>query len=131
MIRAIDRADVTIWGMAFQADLLLRSGFSRDINRTIEIAEHCVIQLLYAVELGLEVCSRAGSNMAFYTRYLRVRDVLGRDELRLHRDVTTLPAKIDRLGVLIGFVAAERSQKKKADSAEREQRKNSPVAFPR
>ena len=79
LIRAIDRADVTVWPMAFQADLLLRPSFSRNVNGTIEIAEHGVVQLFYAIELGLEVSSRAGTNMAVDTCHLRVRGVLGRD----------------------------------------------------
>src|SRR4030095_13300724 len=121
LIRAIDRADVTVWPMALQADLLLWPGFVRNVDGTIEIPEHGVIQLFYTVELGLEVSSRARTNMAFDTRHLRMRGVLGSNELRLHRHVTALTTKIDRLGVLIRFVTAESSQKKKADSAKREQ----------
>src|ERR1043166_458153 len=120
LIRAIDRAAVTVWPMAFQADVLFRPRFRRNVNGAIEIAEHGVVQLLHTIELGLEVSSRAGTNMAFDTRYLRVRGVLGRDELRLHWHMTALTTKVDRLGVLICFVTAERSQKKKADSTERE-----------
>ena len=69
--------------------------------------------------------------MALDTRHLRVRGVLGRDKLRFHWHMTSLATKIDGLGVLISFVAAESSQKKKAHSAEREQRQDPPVAFPR
>ena len=122
LIRAIDRADVTVWPMAFQADPLLRPRFGRNVNGTIEIAEHGVVQLFYAIELGLEVSSRAGTHMAFNTRHLRMRCVLGRDKLRLHWHMTALTTKIDRLGVLISFVTTEGSQKKKANSAKREQR---------
>src|SRR5262245_43354483 len=110
LIRAIDSADVTAWPVAFQADLLRRPRFVRDINRPIEIAEHRVVQLFYTVELGLEVCSRAGTYMALDTRHLRVRGVLGCHKLRLHWHMTALTAKIDRLGVLISFVTAESSQ---------------------
>ena len=131
LIRAIDRADVTVWPMAFQADLLLRPRFGRNVNGTIEIAEHGVVQLFYTIELGLEVSSRAGTNMAFDTRHLRMRGVLGGDKLRLHWHMTALTTKIDRLGVLISFVTAEGSQKKKANSAKREQRQDPPVAFAR
>ena len=131
LIRAIDRADVTVWPMAFQADLLLRPGFGRNVNGTIEVAEHGVVQLFYTIELGLEVSSRAGTNMAFDTSHLRVRGMLSSDKLRLHWHMTALTTKIHRLGVLISFVTAERSQKKKGDSAEREQCKNPPIAFPR
>jgi hypothetical protein len=45
--------------------------------------------------------------------------------------MTALTTKIDRLGVLISFVTAKGSQKKKANSANREQRQNPPVAFAR
>ena len=131
MIRTINRADVTVWRMAFQADLLLRSRFGRDVNGTVEVAEHGVVQLFYTIELGLEVSSRAGTNMAFDTRHLRVRGVLGRDKLRLHWHMTALTTKIDRFGVLISFVTAEGGQKKKANSAKREQRQDPPVAFAR
>ena len=131
LVGAIDGAYVTVRPMTFQADLLLRTRFARDVNRTIEVAKHGVIQLFYTVELGLEVCSRARTNMAFDTRHLRMRGVLGSNELRLHRHVTALTTKIDRLGILIRFVTAESSQKKKADSAKREQRQDSPVTFPR
>src|SRR5580765_5115744 len=131
LIRAIDRADITVWPMAFQADLLLRPRLSRNVNGTIEIAEHGVVQLFYAIELGLEVSSRAGTHMAFDTRHLRMRCVLGRDKLRLHWHMTALTTKIDRLGVLISFITAEGSQKKKANSAKREHRQDPPVAFPR
>ena len=131
LICAIDRADVTVWPMAFQADLLLRPRFGRNVNGTIEIAEHGVVQLFNAIELGLEVSSRTGTNMAFDTSHLRMRGVLGCDKLRLHWHMTALTTKIDRLGVLISFVTAEGSQKKKADSAKREQRQDSPVTFPR
>ena len=131
MIRAIDRADVTVGPMAFQADLLLRPRFARNVNGTIEIAEHGVVQLLYTIELGLEVSSRAGTYMAFDTRHLRMRSVLRSNKLRLHWHMTALTTKIDRLGVLISFVTAEGSQKKKANSAKREQRENPPVTFPR
>ena len=129
LIRAIDRADVTVRPMAFQADLLLRPRFGRNVNGTIEVAEHCVVKLFYAIELGLEVSSRAGTNMAFDTRHLRMRGVLGGDKLRLHWHMTALTTKIDRLGVLISFVTAEGSQKKKANSAKREHRQDSPVTF--
>jgi len=131
LIRAIDRADVTVRPMAFQADLLLRPRFTRNVNGTIEVAQHGVVQLFYTVELGLEVRSRAGTNMAFDTRHLRVRGVLRSNKLRLHWHMTALTTKIDRLGVLISFVTAEGSQKKKANSAKREQRENPPVTFPR
>ena len=73
LIRAIDGADVTIRPMALQADLLLRPRFARDVNRTIEVAEHGVVELLHTVELRLEVSSRAGTNMAIDTRDLGVR----------------------------------------------------------
>src|SRR4029077_16384005 len=131
LIRAIDRADVTTWPMAFQTDLLLRPRFCGNVNGTIEVAEHGVVQLFYTIELGLEVSSRAGTNMAFDTRHLRVRGVLGRGKLRLHWHMTALTTKIDRLGVLISFVTAQRGQKKKANCAKREQRQDSPVAFAR
>src|SRR5260370_10968574 len=130
LIREIDRADVTLWPMAFKADLLLRPRFSRNVTRTIEVAEHGVVQLFYTVELGLEVSSRAGTNMALNTCDLRMRGVLGSNKLRLHWHMTALTTKIDRLGVLISFVTAEGSQKKKANSAEREQRQNSSITFP-
>ena len=68
-----------------------------------------MVKLFYAIELGLEVSSRAGTNMAFDARYLRMRGVLGGDKLRFHRDMTALTTKIDRLSVLIGFVTAEGS----------------------
>src|SRR5258707_8122139 len=131
LIRAIDRADVTVWPMAFQTHLLLRPRFCRNVNGTIKIAEDGVVQLLYTIELGLEVRSRAGTNMAFDTRYLRMRGVLRSNKLRLHWHMTALTTKIDRLGVLISFITAEGSQKKKANSAKREQRQDSPVTFPR
>ena len=131
LIRAIDRADVTVGPMAFQADLLLRPRFTRNVNGTIKVAEHGVVQLFYTIELGLEVSRRAGTNMAFDTRHLRVRCVLGGDKLRLHWHMTALTTKIDRLGVLISFVTAEGSQKKKANSAKREQRQDSSITFPR
>src|SRR6476661_3662747 len=131
LIRAIDRADVTIGPMAFQAHLLLRPRFGRNINGTIEVAEHRVIQLFYTIELGLEVRSRAGTYVAFDTRHLSMRGVLRSNKLRLHWHMTALTAKIDRLSVLVCFVTAERSKKKKANSAEREHRQDSPVTFPR
>ena len=131
LIRAIDRADVTVQPMAFQADLLFRSRFARDVNGTIEVAQHSVVQLLHTIELGLEVSSRAGTNMAIDTRQLSMGGMLGSDKLRLHWHMTTLTAKIDRLGILISLVTAERSQKKKTHSAECEQRQDSPVTFPR
>ena len=130
LIRAIDRTDITVWPMTFQADPLLRSRFIGNENGPIEIAEHSVVQLLYTINLGLEVSSRAGTNMAFDTRHLCVCGVLGGDKLRFHWHMTPLAAKIHRLGVLIGFVAAEGSQKQKANSAERENREDSPVTFP-
>src|SRR5262245_66234667 len=108
LVAAINRSDVTIWRMAFQADFLLRPGFSCNVNRPIEVAEHGVVQLLYTIELGLEVSSRTGTNMAFDTRQLRVRGMLGRDKLRFHWHMTALTAKVHRLGVLISFVTAER-----------------------
>src|SRR5262249_29135119 len=131
LIRAIDRADVAALPMAVEADLLLRPRFGRNVNGTIEIAEHGVVELLYAVELGLEVSSRAGTYVAFDTCHLRMRCMLGSDKLRFHWYMTALATKIHRLGVLISFVTAEGSQKEKADSAEREQRQDSPVTFPR
>jgi len=76
LVRAIDRADVTIGPMAFQADLLLRPRSGSNVNGTIEIAEHGVIELFYTVELGLEVSSRAGTYVAIDTRHLRMRGVL-------------------------------------------------------
>ena len=129
LIRAIDRADVTVWPMAFQADLLLRPRFARNVNGTIEIAEHGVVELFYTIELGLEVSSRAGTYMALDTRHLCMRCVLGRDKLRLHWHMTALTTKVDRLGVLISFITAESSQKKKANSAKREHGQNPSVAF--
>ena len=45
--------------------------------------------------------------------------------------MASLAAEFYRLGVLVSFVTAEGSQKKKADSANREQRQNPPVTFPR
>ena len=129
LICAIDRADVTVWPMAFQADPLLRPRFGRNVNGTIEVAQHGVVQLFYTVELGLEVSSRAGTYVALDTRHLRMRCVLGRDKLRLHWHMTALTTKVDRLGVLISFITAEGSQKKKANSAKREHRQDPPVAF--
>src|SRR5262245_15086147 len=129
LIRAIDGADVTVRPMAFQADLLLRPRFTGNENRPIEVAEHGVIQLLYTVELGLEVSGRAGTNMAFDTCHLRVRGMLGSDKLRFHWHMTSLTAKIHRLGVLISFVTAEGRQKKESNSTNREQREDSPVTF--
>ena len=130
LVRAIDRAHVAVRPMTFQADLLFRPRFARNVNGTIEVAKHGMVQLFYTVELGLEVSSRTGTNMAFDTRHLRMRGVLGSDKLRLHRHVTALATKVDRLGILIRFVTAERSQKKETDSAKREQRQDSPVTFP-
>ena len=131
LIRAIDRADVTVWPMALQADLLLRPGFSRNVNGTIKVAEHGVVQLLHTIEFGLEVSSRARTYVAFDTRHLRMRGVLRSNKLRLHWYVTALTTKVDRLSILICFVTAERSKKKKANSAEREHRQDSPITFPR
>ena len=131
LICAIDRADVTARPMAFQADLLLRPRFSRNVNRTIEVAEHGVVQLFYTIELGLEVSSRAGTNMALNTCDLRMRGVLGSNKLRLHWHMTALTTKIDRLGVLISFVTAKGSHKKKANSANRERRQDPSIAFAR
>ena len=131
LIRAIDRADVTVGPMAFQADLLLRPRFARNVNGTIEIAEHGVVQLFYTIELGLEVRSRAGTYVTIDTRHLCMRGVLRSNKLRLHWHMTALTTKIDRLSILICFVTAERSKKKKANSAEREHRQDSPVTFPR
>ena len=131
LIRAIDRADVTVRPMAFQADLLLRPGFSRNVNGTIKVAEHGVVKLLYTIELGLEVRSRTGTYMAFDTRHLRMRGVLRSNKLRLHWHMTALTTKVDRLSILICFVTAERCKKEKANSAEREHRQDSPVTFPR
>ena len=129
LIRAIDCADVTVGPMAFQANLLLRPRFARNVNGTIEIAEHGVIQLFYTIELGLEVSSRAGTNMAFNTSHLCMRGMLGRNKLRLHWHMTALTAKVYRLGVLIRFVTAQRGQKKEANSAERERRQDSSITF--
>lgn|SRR5438477_6720780 len=109
LICAIEDADVALWPMAFQADLLRRPPFVRDVDRPIEIDEHRVVQLFYTVELGLEVSSRAGTNMALDARDLGMRSSLRSNKLRLHWHMATLAAKIDRLGVLIGFVAAEGS----------------------
>ena len=109
LIRAIDRADVTVGPMAFQADLLLRPRFGSNVNGTIEIAEHCVVQLFYTIELGLEVRSRAGTYVTIDTRHLRMCGVLRSNKLRLHWDMTALTTKIDRLSILICFVTAERS----------------------
>src|SRR3954453_22207437 len=106
LISAIHRADITVRPMAFQTDLLFRPGLGRNMNRTIEIAERCMVKLFYAIELGLEVSSGAGTNMAFDTSHLRVRSVLGGDKLWLHWHMTALTTKIDRLGVLISFVTA-------------------------
>lgn len=131
LIRAIDRADVTVWPMAFQADLLLRARFARNVNGTIEIAEHGVVELFYAIELGLEVRSRAWTYVAFDTRHLRMRGVLRSNKLRLHWYMTALTTKVDGLSILISFVTAERCKKEKANSAEREHRQDSPVTFPR
>ena len=131
LIRAIDRADVTVWRMAFQADLLLRSRFGRDVDGTIEVAEHSVVQLFYSIDLGLEISSRAGTDMAVDTCHLRMRGMLGSDKLWLHWHVTALTTKIDRFGVLVSLVTAEGSHKKKADSANREQRQDPPVTFAR
>src|SRR6476619_2585490 len=122
LICAIDRTDVTVWPMVFQADLLLRPRFGRNVNGTIEIAEHGVVQLFNTVELGLEISGRTGTHMAFDTRHLRMRCVLGRDKLRLHWHMTALTTKIDRLGVLVSFVTAQGSQKKKANSAKRDRK---------
>src|SRR5258708_38336180 len=112
LIRAIDRADVTVWRMAFQADLLLWPRFGRNVNGTIKVAEHGVVKLFYAIELGLEVSSRARTNMAVDTCHLRVRGVLCGDKLRLHWHMTALTTKVDRLGILRCFLTAERSRKK-------------------
>ena len=131
LIRAIDRADVTVWPMAFQADLLLRPRFTRNVNRTIEIAEHGVVELFYTIELSLEVRSRAGTYVALDTRHLCMRCVLRRNKLRLHWHMTALTTKVDRLSILICFVTTERSKKEKANSAEREHRQDSAVTFPR
>src|SRR4030095_15883373 len=127
LIRAIDRADVTVWPMALQADLLLWPGFVRNVDGTIEIPEHGVIQLFYTIELGLEVSSRAGTNMAFDARHLRMRGVLSRHKLRLHWHVTALTTKIEWLRILISLVTDERGQKKKTNSADRKQGKDAPV----
>src|SRR5215211_8330810 len=107
-IRAIDRADVMVGPMTFQADLLLRPRFARNVNGTIEIAEHGVVQLFHTIELGLEVSSCAGTYMALDTRHLRMRGVLRSNKLRLHWHMAALTTKIDRLSILICFVTAER-----------------------
>src|ERR1041385_2323324 len=129
LVRAIDRADVTVGRMAFHADLLVRTGFGRDVNRTIEVAEHSVVQLFHTVDFGLEVSRRAGTDMTIDTRHLRVRRVLGRHKLWLHWHMTTLTAKVHRLGVLIRFVTTKGGQKEKADGAKREYRQNPPIPF--
>jgi len=131
LICAIDRADVTVWPMAFQTHLLLRPRFCRNVNGTIEVAEHGVVQLFYTIDLGLEVSSRTGTNMTFDTCHLRMRSVLASDKLRLHRDMTALTTKVDGLSILICFVTAEGSEKKKANSANREQRQDPSIAFAR
>jgi hypothetical protein len=69
--------------------------------------------------------------MAIDTCHLRVRGVLGGDKLWLHWHMTALTTKVDRLGVLISFVTAKGSEKKKANSAKREHRQDPPVAFAR
>src|SRR4030095_28412 len=131
LICAVERADVALRPMAFQADLLRRPRFIRDVDRPIEVAEPRVVQLFYTIALGLEVSSRAGTNMAFDTRDLGMRSALRSNKLRLHWHMAALAAKIDRLRVLVGLVAAEGSQKKKADGTEREQCENPPATFPR
>ena len=119
LIRAINSADVTVRPMAFQADLLFRPRLGRDVDGSIKIAEHGVVQLLHTVELRLEVSRRARTNMAIDARNLRVRGVLGRNKLRLHGHMAALTTKVNRLGILICLVAAKRRQKKKANDAER------------
>lgn len=131
LICAIDRADVTARPMAFQTHLLLRPRFGRNVNGAIEIAEHGVVQLFYTIDLGLEVSSRTGTNVALNTCDLRMRGVLGSNKLRLHWHMTALTTKIDRLRVLISFVTAKSSQKKKANSANRERRQDPSIAFAR
>src|SRR6059058_2812149 len=89
-----------------------------------------MIELLHAVQLRLEIGGRARPHVALDTFDIGVRAVLRRDELRLHRDVTTLPAKFDRLGVLIGLVTAERGHEKKCDRARGEDCEKATIATP-
>jgi hypothetical protein len=131
LIRAIKHADVTARPVAVQADLLRRACLSCDFDWATEVAAHRVVELLYAVELGLEVRGCARTDVSRHTLDTGVSGVLIRYELRLHRHMAVLTTKVDRLGVLVRPVTAERRQKKKAHSTQREQRENPPVTFPR
>src|SRR5215471_9743238 len=90
-----------------------------------------MVELSYAVELGLEVCRCTRTNMTCHTLDAGVWGVLVRHELRLHRQMAALAAKFDRLGISICRVTAERRQKKKHHSSERECREDPPITFAR
>jgi hypothetical protein len=62
---------------------------------------------MYTVELGFDEIRRAGANVARGTFHLGVRRVLIGDELRLHRLMAGLSAKLDGAGDAVGLVASD------------------------
>src|ERR1043166_793431 len=52
------------------------------------------------------------------------------DPLRLHRDVAGLPAKLDRLRVMVGLVTAKRSQEEKHHRAAGEEQQQPAIPWP-
>src|SRR4029077_20884002 len=132
LISAFNVADVFLWPVALFAN---RLGWSRircaHENGPIEIAQGCVIKLLYAVQFGFEIRGRPRSNVTINTVDFGMRGMLSSNELRLHRKMTRLAAKLDRFGQMISLITADGAEEKKSGTDRSEHPENFSVACAR
>ena len=78
-------------------------------------------ELVGAVDLGLDEPLGARADVALHAADAGVRAALVGDEFGVHRLVAHLAAKLDRLGIMVGLVAAEGAQHDEAHGAGAEQ----------
>ena len=107
----LDHAGVFLPPVAALAGLLGRAAVALvEADRPLEVAEGGMLELAHAVDLGLEVGGGARADVAGDAIDLGVLGVLVGRELRVHRLVAGLAAEGDRLGDVVGLVAAEGGQ---------------------
>ena len=87
--------------------------FDRRTNRPIIIVERVGNQLMRSINFGFNKSPHPRTHVALYTIHPRMPAALISGELRIHRLMTDLAAKLRRLSIMIGLVTPEGAEQKK------------------
>jgi hypothetical protein len=114
--------------MALFAGVLSRPQIlHRGVDRPVIVVENIGDQLVRAVDLGLDEMLRAGTDVTLDARHPGVGPALVGHELRVHRGMANLAAKLGRFRVVKRLETAKRTEADEEDCAGAERHQALPL----